>query len=146
VEVQKRYEEIRRLGAEVLVISQGRPEPLAAFVRERPLPFPVVGDPDRAAYRAFGLERTSWTTILSPRVLLGYVRVMARGWLPRKPNEGEDVLQLGGDFVLDAEGRLGYSHPSAEPTDRPTIEMLLSALAHATAKAAPADSKPLPRG
>ena len=127
-EVQRHYDAIRRLGGEVLMVSQARPELLAAVLRERPLPFPAVADPGRAAYRAFGLERTSWAAMLRPGVVLRYLGLMLRGWRPRRVREGEDVLQLGGDFVLDGQGRLTYAYRSAEPTDRPAAEELVRAV------------------
>ncbi len=126
--MQQRYEEFRRLRTEVLVVTQARPELLAAFLREQPLRFPAVADPERVAYRAFGLERTSWMTVLHPGVVLRYLRFIFRGWRPRQAREGEDVLQLGGDFVLDGEGRLIYAYRSTEPTDRPAVEALLQAV------------------
>jgi hypothetical protein len=44
---------------------------------------------------------------------------LIRGWLPGKPNEAEDLLQLGGDFVLDGQGRLVYAPaPPSRPTGR----------------------------
>src|SRR5262245_5943671 len=98
------------------------------FLREQSLPFPVVADPERVAYRAFGLERTSWTRMLHPGVVFRYLRLLFRGWRPRQVRKGEDVLQLGGDFVLDGEGRLVYAYRSAEPTDRPPVEALLKAV------------------
>src|SRR5262245_4684629 len=100
------------------------------------MPFPVVGDPERAAYRAFGLERTSWGRLLRPGVVLRYLGLIFRGWLPRRPRSGEDVLQLGGDFVLNGEGRMVYAYRSAEPTQRPSIETLLQAVRDAGARAA----------
>jgi hypothetical protein len=42
------------------------------------------------------------------------------------------VLQLGGDLVLDGQGRPAYAYRSAEPTDRPTLEALLQAVRHAS--------------
>jgi hypothetical protein len=66
--------------------------------------------------------------MLRPRVLLGYLRLVWRGWRPRRAREGEDVLQLGGDFVLDGQGRLVFAYRSIEPTDRPSVEMLVQAL------------------
>jgi peroxiredoxin len=137
--VQQRYEEFRRQGAGVLAVSQARPEVVAAFLREEPLPFPVVADPERAAYRAFGLERTSWATVLRPGVVLRYLRLVFRGWRPRQARGGEDVLQLGGDFVLDGERRLVYAYRSADPADRPPIEALLRAVREA-APASPAEA------
>jgi hypothetical protein len=126
--VRQRYEEIQQLGAQVLAVTQARPEFLAVFLRDEPLPFPAVADPERVAYRTFGLDRTSWGSFLRPRVVLRYLRLMFRGWRPRPPREGEDVLQLGGDFFLDVEGRLTFAYRSAEPTDRPSVEVLLQAL------------------
>jgi peroxiredoxin len=121
-------EEFHRLGAAVLVVSQARPELLATFLRAQPLPFALVGDPERAAYRAFGLERTSWAALLRPGVILRYLGHLIRGVRPQPIQQGEDVLQLGGDFILDGEGRLVYAYRSAEPTDRPAVEVLLQAL------------------
>jgi hypothetical protein len=130
--VHQHYPEIVRLGGEVLVVSFAQPLRIAAYLQRTPLPFPVVADPSRDAYRAFGLERTSWSAILGLRSILAYLRLVLRGWMPRRANEGEDVLQLGGDFVLDAHGRVIYSHRSAEPTDRPPIADLIHAVASAT--------------
>jgi peroxiredoxin len=129
--VQKRSEEFRQLGAEVLVVTQARPPVLAMFLRDYPLPFPLVGDPERAAYRAFGLERTSWGRIMRPGIAFRFLRLLCRGWRPRRPRQGEDVLQLGGDFVLDGQGRLVYAYRSAEPTDRPSVAELLRAVRQA---------------
>ena len=127
-EVQGAYEEIRRLGAEALLVAQARPEILSAFLRDRPLPFPALADPSRAAYQAFGLGRTSWAAMLRPGVLFRYLRLVFRGGRLRRPYKGEDVLQLGGDFVLEGRGRVVYAYRSAEPTDRPSVQELLRAV------------------
>jgi hypothetical protein len=127
--VRGQYEEVRRLGGEVLVVSFAQPALLALYERDQSLPFAIVTDPTRAAYRAFGLERATWGEMLRPRVVWGYLRLMLRGWAPQRGNKGEDVLQLGGDFVLDPQRRLVYAHRSVEPTDRPTVTALLQALA-----------------
>jgi peroxiredoxin len=139
-EVQQHYEEFRRRGAEVLVVTQARPELLAVFLREQPLPFQAVADPERAAYGAFNLEKTSWATMLRPGVILRYLRLVLRGWRPRKVSDGEDILQLGGDFVLDGEGRLTYAYRSSEPTDRPSVEALLQAMRELSISIAPPDA------
>lgn len=129
--MQKIYADIKGLGAEVLVVSFTPPERVAAYLAKYFLPFPVVSDPTLAGYRRFGLERTTVGALLRPGVIWRFVRRIFQGWLPRKPGAGEDVLQLGGDFVLDARQRLVYAHPSREPTDRPTPSALLAALRQA---------------
>ena len=91
-------------GCSVLVASQAKPEVLARYLARAGWHVPIVCDPDRVAYQAFGLERAGWLTFFRPRVLLGYFRGMLRGYGVRMPYEGEDVRQLGGDFVLDLAG------------------------------------------
>jgi peroxiredoxin len=129
--MRSRYEEIRRLGGEVLVICFAEPAFLALYERGQALPFPILANPSRLAYQAFGLERTTWRELLRGKVLWRYLRLMLRGWAPHRGNKGEDVLQLGGDFVLDERRRLVFAFRSAEPTDRPQVDQLLQAVAAA---------------
>jgi peroxiredoxin len=126
--VKASYEAIRQLGGEVLVVSFAAPKLVAAYLERYPLPFPVVSDPTRTAYHAFELGRTSWGSMLQAGAVGRYLKLLFRGWLPGKPDEGEDVLQLGGDFVLDGQGRLVYAYRSAEPTDRPSAQELVQAV------------------
>lgn len=121
--------EVRRLGGDVLVVSFAPPARVAAFLAASPQPMVMVSDPTLAAYRAFGLQRAPWRSMFRLGVLSRFLKLVLRGWLPRKPATGDDVFQLGGDFVLDAAGRVCYAHPSAEPTDRPRAEEVVAALA-----------------
>jgi hypothetical protein len=132
--VRQHYDAIRQLGGEVLAVSFTEPRRLTPYLEKHPLPFPVVADPSRAAYRAFALGSTSWRTFFRGGVLGRYLRLIGRGWLPRA-SAGEDVLQLGGDFVLDREGGVVLAYRSAEPTDRPAVPVLLEALRTAAGSA-----------
>jgi peroxiredoxin len=131
--VQERYEDIRREGGEVLVVSFTRPDKLAAYVQRHALPFPAVADPERDAYRAFALSTGSWWMFLRGQVIGRYLRLMARGWLPEKTAAADDLLQLGGDFVLDGQRRLVYAYRSKDATDRPAAEDLVQAVGRAAA-------------
>jgi AhpC/TSA antioxidant enzyme len=104
------------------------PEVLAGFLKEWAGPFAVVSDPRRDQYRRFGLERVRWRDYLRPRALLGYGRLLVRGWMPRLPYRGDDVHQQGGDFVVGPDGRLTYAFRCPTPADRPTPEELLRVL------------------
>lgn len=126
--MHERYDEIRERGGEVLAVSFTAASKAAPYLARHPLPFPVLFDPERQAYQAFELGRTSWGQILRPRVVWGYLRRMAHGWLPRRGQQGEDVMQLGGDFVLDGRRRLVYAYRSADPADRPAAAALLEAV------------------
>ena len=117
------------VGCDILIVTQARPDVLRSFLARYPQPVPVVGDPDRVAYRAFGLERTSWWTFFRPGVMCRYLKHMLRGVRVRKPYAGEDVRQLGGDFMLTRAGNISYAFRDPDPTRRPTVAELLKAAA-----------------
>ena len=71
-------------------------------------------DPELRAYRAFGFERGHPLRVWAdPRAWWRYARI---GRLERP--EG-DTLQLGGDVLADAEGRIIWVRAQRGPDDRP---------------------------
>jgi hypothetical protein len=122
VQVQDHLEAFRKAGAGVLVVTQSPPGALTAVS----LPLPTVCDPDRTAYRQFGLDRGRWSMFFRWRVLVRYLRLICAGWRPHRGEVGEDMLQLGGDFILSADRHLLYVHRSNDPADRPaTTELVM---------------------
>ncbi len=119
--MEKHLDEIRQAGAEVMVITQSQPKAVAALS----LPLPTLCDPERIAYRAFGLDRGKWSMFFRWKVLARYLRLVFTGWMPRGYEVGEDVLQLGGDFLLSADRRLLYAYRSNDPADRPAAKDLV---------------------
>jgi hypothetical protein len=88
----------------------------------------VLTDPSREVHRAFGLGRASMRRVVGhPSVWLSYVRAIARGRRPRR-SHGEDVLQLGGDVLLDSDLRLRWVYRNRGPEDHPSIEALAAAI------------------
>ncbi len=100
---------------------------LEDYLERNDLPFPVVIDSDRAAYRTFGLGRTSVVQAWGAGPALAYLRLFRQGrWRDlRRPTE--DTLQLGGDFVIGPDGSLLYGFWSTGPDDRPPIDELIAA-------------------
>lgn len=130
--MRDRYAEFKQLGSAVVVVSFAPPALVTAYLEKSPMPFAVVSDSSRTAYQAFGLVRTSWGSIFRASVVGRYLGLILRGWLPRRPQSEEDVMQLGDDFVLDGQRRLVYAYRSTEPTDRPTVDDLLTAVRRAS--------------
>jgi peroxiredoxin len=112
----------------VLVISFGTPESIEGFRARLGLPFPVASDPEQKAYRDYGIGKASFWSVWSPRVLWKYLRLRARGQKLQHSPEPEDVYQLGGDFLLDENGKVLFSHTSRTPVDRPAVRRILEAL------------------
>jgi hypothetical protein len=127
--VRERWDEFADRDASALVVSFAAAERLEDYRDHLALPFAVAADPDRRAYRAYGLTRGSLWQIWGPRVLWRYATLLARGRRPQRPARGDDLSQLGGDFVIAGDGRLSYAHLSHSPADRPPVEDLLRALA-----------------
>jgi hypothetical protein len=125
-------ERLAARGCSVLVVTQAKPNVLTMYTSRKMWHVPLVCDPEKAAYAAFGLERTSWLTFFKPHVLWGYFRGMLKGYHVKRPYKGEDLLQLGGDFVLTRERKVVFAYPSADPTDRPSVSDLLAALQSVT--------------
>lgn len=125
--MQAQKEAFDERGARVVVVSFAQPERLACYQEQHRWPFVVLADPDRVAYQAFGLKRLSWLRVFSAATLKLYWSLLRKG---RKfHNYGQDdYYQGGGDFVLDREGNVLFSHPSRDPSDRPSAKCLLEAM------------------
>lgn len=66
------------------------------LLRDLDVPYPVVVDDARNAYRSYGLRRGSLREVWSPGAVLSYARGLATGERLERP--GRDPRQLGGDF------------------------------------------------
>ena len=102
---------------------------LSDYVELHDLPFPVLTDPDRCAYRDYGLGRGSvWRVwgLKAGRRYLEIIRADGIGGL-RRPRE--DTLQLGGDFVIAPDGTLAWGFWGEGPDDRPSVDELVGAVA-----------------
>jgi peroxiredoxin len=123
-------------GATVVAICQAEPERALAVVTRRAYQFPVLCDPGREAYRAFGLlegqpaqilhdfpwepgdEETARTQFLEPR--RGTERAVV-----------DSPWQLPGEFVIGSDGRIGLAHRYQYCEDFPPKTVLLGAIAAA---------------
>ncbi len=97
-----------------------------AYVRDNQLPWPVLVDPNRGLYQAYGMDRASARDIWSPRTWLAYARLMRKGHKRRAATD--DVRQRGGDVLIDPAGIVRIHHVGAGPADRPTVNELIAAL------------------
>ncbi len=121
----RRADEFAYLATEILIVAFADEPRARLWLRETDTRFPILLDPERRVYRAYGLERSvarSWT----PRVIWYYLRQFAAGRHPG-PIEG-DPHQLGGDFIIDARGIIRFAHREWDPVDRPPLARLLEVL------------------
>jgi len=119
------YPTFRELNAEVLAIAAVGLKPLTAFARELELPFPVLSDVTGKAYFAFGLGRGM---VIRSRTLLAAARLVWRAKHLYRPIG--DIMQVGGDFIVDGMGIVRFAHSNEDPTDRPETAELLQLIAN----------------
>ena len=114
-----------RLG--LVFVTQGDPVSAQAFCEEYAPGQLCLSDPERTAYRAFGLERaTLWQTFLSWRVWRSNKRLKAeQGWETGLPPSGQDSMQMAGVFVISTDGRIRLPYYYDDIADHPPVDLLL---------------------
>ena len=112
--------------AQAVVICFGAPAYVADYQRRQLHPMTVLVDEERSSYRAYGFGRGSVRAVWGLRTWRAYVRLLRAGRSFQRPTE--DTRQLGGDVVVDREGRLAYVFRSSDPDDRPPVDDLVAAV------------------
>jgi peroxiredoxin len=121
-------------GARVVGICQAEPERARAVAERREYQFPLLCDPDLAAYRAFGLLEGLPSQILHDFPWRSGDEETARTLFiePRRGTERAVVdspWQLPGEFVIGSDGRIALAHRYQYCEDFPPKTVLLGAIA-----------------
>lgn len=117
--------EIRRRGAELIIVGNGQPEHAIDFRDTEHVELPLYVDPELRAYAAAGLKR-GLRSSLSPGVILRGVRALVEG--KRQGATMGDPWQQGGVFIIRPGNRVDFAYISEEAGDHPSVEAILSAL------------------
>jgi peroxiredoxin len=109
-ELAPRLDEIARAGVRTVLVGNGSPEQLAAFIERNALQgaaCDAVTDPSLVVYASLGLRRSVWATF-GPRALVDAARALAAGHANRRV-EG-DATQQGGVVLVDRAGTVRFLH------------------------------------
>ena len=131
--MREREADLRARGVRVFGVTFESGARVAEYQQREAPPFPILRDPGRAAYRAFGISRAPAHRVWAPRTALFYARQLLRGRLPRHARS--DYYQLGGDVLLTPGGEVGWVYRSREPADRPSVRAILARVDDATLNA-----------
>jgi peroxiredoxin len=116
--------EFDRRAVAIAIVSFSEPAKLSSYQDHHSWPFPILADPDRTAYQAFGLRKLSLLRVFSPSTMRLYFKLFLEGMRPRNYGK-DDFYQSGGDFLIDHRGDVLFAHRSRDPADRPTAAKLL---------------------
>ena len=122
-------------GATTVAVAQGEPERTAEVASRRGYPFPILCDPDRRAYEAFGLVEGTPAQILHDFPWRPDDRDTADDFIASRKGTERAVVdnpwQLPGEFVIAPGGRIALAHRYQYCEDFPPRTVLLGAIAAA---------------
>jgi len=122
------YADFERRGVAVVAVSFADPQGAAQLKHRQHLPFPVLADPSRQAYRAFGMLEGSLAAAAGPDVLLRQLAQALRGNISYiNPLEGH-ITQLGGTVIVDHSGVVRFAHIAAPIYNYTPIERYLAVI------------------
>jgi len=138
------HQTLAESGLQLAIVSHASPESAKAFCDQRAPGALCLADPDRTAYRAYGLFRGSfWQTLLSPRIWSSNRRLARdKGFKPELPHPGQDAYQMSGTFVIGTDGRIRLPYYYEDIADHPPVDLLLHGIMGVDWNK-PFDSKPL---
>ncbi len=126
MQVQQQAAEFDRVGAQVAVVTYEDARRVQAFAQRERLGFQFLIDEDRLLYQAFHLVQGHGRDLYNVATVMSYLKGLIHLRLPHIPHG--DTTQLGGDVVLDAQGRVALVHRSTTPADRPAVTDILRVL------------------
>lgn len=77
-------------------------------------------DSERELYAAYGMPRADWWTLSKPSVMWKYIVNVFTGTMPGW--KGKDIKQLGGNVLINPDGKVVLNHVSTNPHDRPNSQ------------------------
>jgi peroxiredoxin len=120
--------DLNHRGMRLATVMHATPAEAKAFAAVRAPGLLCLADPERKAYRAYGLGRgTMRQTLLSPRVW----RSNRRLWLTKRyatelPPSGQDSYQMAGVFIIGTDGRIRMPFYYDDIADHPKADLLLN--------------------
>jgi peroxiredoxin len=131
-QLREEYPKLREAGANLLAIGMGEPERTRLYIQVRQVPVPVLCDPERRAYDAYGIIEGTPSTILH-----------ATPWTPGNEAAGRRLMEsrretdlrlvdnpwiLPAEFIIDQKGIMRYAHRYQYCEDYPPTTVLLGAI------------------
>lgn len=108
--------ELRQFKTEnIVLVCMGRIQEAADFKRKMEIPQPMVSDPNKLLYEAFGLRRGSFGQVLNPTLARKSIRLLKGGH--RAGLLKHDPWMMAGVFRVEQDGEVSFSHFASDISD-----------------------------
>lgn len=124
--MRERQAELEALDVRVAVVTFDKPFLCRAYIEETGIEWPLLIDETRGLYEAYGMLRAKFLDVWGPASWLAYLRELRKGQRLRRA--GADVMQRGGDVLIDPGGKVRLHHVGQGPANRPDVDALLQAI------------------
>ncbi len=115
-------EEFSKQNVKIVVITFEDNLLSRSYVEETSLTWPLIIDETRELYRSYGMLSASFWNIWSPRTCLAYLKEIIKGQKLKKSEA--DIMQLGGDVLIDPNGIVQMHYVGKGPVDRSSVEII----------------------
>ena len=86
--------------------------------------FSLLLNPSRQLFLHLGMRRRFKTVVTIP-IIIGFAEKMISGMPSPSLYEGDELLTMGADIIVDQEGKLLYVFHQEKYTERPSVDDLL---------------------
>lgn len=127
-ELARRADELTEAGIEVVAVFHSPSRKVRKALRELELPFPVIADPDKRLFEAYGVEQ-SMRGMVSTGVMKDYARATLAGFLSRPVGHEGGIRTHPADFLIDPTGAVRMAHYGVDYADSLGVDDVLAAAA-----------------
>lgn len=127
VQLRRDQQQFARAGMRVVLIGLGDPTKAREFRDTFALPFTILADPEKTAFRAYDLiyrMRLRQEALNPDSVLKTLARTPRYGWAMTE----QDIFQLGGVFVVDRTGIIRFAYRSLRAADHPPHAAIIASI------------------
>lgn len=119
----------------LIIIGCGQPNLIEQYAKDTTCPFPIYADPTRKLYDAFGMIRTLRLADEKPNYIKSsFFSLLAKSTLSKfaagsSMFQGGDIQQVGGEYLVDHQGHIIWSHNMNNTQDHVEVKELRKVLA-----------------
>jgi len=128
-QLMENYDALAAQNIEVIAVFESSNQVLNKYMTDYEIPFPMIGDPQRLLYKAYGVEKST----------RGIFRTLSNKEAKKHMKQGEALFnkgtykkdgsmkQMQADFIIDAQGRIARMHYASFIGDHIPLEEVLKA-------------------
>lgn len=118
-QLTQQYENLTRLGLDVIAVFAATPAEVKRFAARKPRPFPIIADAESVLYEAYGIEHSFWGKL---RGIFGRIPTLIRGLRIVGLAGLKTSNLMPADFLIDEHGNIKETWYGRDAGDRIPFE------------------------